>query len=407
MTAPAVLMLKKGATFSLPDGISVLSVGLAWEAPGPGFDLDPWGFMLDDKGKVPSDEYFIFYNNLTSPCGSVVASEDDQEGGGDKEDNETLGIDLARVPAKIKRIVFVVNIHAARKRGQTFSDLDNASIRLCDAWGVEFARYNMAEGDVTNEASLIFGELYRRGDGWKFRAIAQGDERGPANLVRDYGVEVDDEPESELAAVMPAPIPVPVNIRKGHVSLKKDGDTARIARTEVMVFSLYWTKSDKDLGLIVQIARNDGSTEYIDWRCLQDARGAIFHHGDREHGGADIREYVTVQLDRDPTITAIAVMGYSEFDNGIGSFRSMGTHAVVDDGMGTVVTVDLNKGGTFSYHTVLAVVRVNPDGTLDIKRASRFSASGSEKRPQINREGEVTMNRGPIVIKPKKNAHWF
>ncbi len=395
--------LTKGANVALPD-VSELKVGLSWEAPGANFDLDAWTFLLNSHGKVPTDEHFVFFNNTTSPCGSVAVSGDSLEGGSEDEDDETVTVKLSLVPADIAKIVFIVNIYEARKRKQTFGDLDNAAIRLYDTAGTELARYNLGQNDVTTEASLIFGELYRHGGGWKFRAIAQGSDGGPARLVRDYGVEVGDDPEPDeppapTPPTAPAPSASPIDLKKGKIKLDKDGAKVSIAKTQAMEFSVYWTKPNKDLGLIIQIARRDGSREYLDWRCLEDSRGAVVHHGDRTRGGADIREYATVRLDRDPTITAIAVMAYSEVSNGIGSFKSMGAHAVIDDGEGTVVTVDLKKGGTFSYHTVIAVVTVNPDGSLKVERASRFSAAGSEHRPEIDQHGNVSMNTGPVVFK--------
>lgn len=398
-----VTSLTKGGNVTLPEGVTGIRVGLSWEAPSEGFDLDPWTFLLNDAGRVPSDRHFVFFNNPASPCGSVETSPDNREGGteGD-EDDETVTANLSAVPAEIAKIVFIVNIYEARKRAQTFGDLDNAAIRLYDMDGTELARYNLGEGDATVEASLIFGELYRHGGRWKFRAIAQGNANGPAELVREYGVEVDDEPEPEAAPAPiaePDPQPSSPSLRKGNIKLNKDGASVNIAKTPTMEFSVYWTVPWKDLGLIIQIARNDGTTEYVDWRNLRDARGAVVHHGDRVQGGADIREYATVQLALDPTITAIAVMAYSEVSNGIGSFKSMGAHAVIDDGQGTVVTVDLKKGGTFSYHTVIAVVTVNSDGSLKVERASRFSASSSECRPEIDRNGRISMNTGPVVFK--------
>lgn len=400
-----VTSLTKGGNVALAEDVSGVRVGLSWEAPRAGFDLDAWTFMLNDAGKAPDDDHFVFYNHPTSPCGSVAVSPDNQEGGSEgSEDDETVTVNLARVPSTIAKIVFIVNIYEARKRQQTFGDLDNAAIRLYDMKGTELARYTLAENDVTTEASLIFGELYRHGGGWKFRAIAQGSDSGPAKLVRAYGVEVDDDPEpEEISAPAPLVAPTPpapsIDLRKGKIKLDKDGAEVNIAKTTAMEFSLYWTKPSKDLGLIIQIARRDGSREYLDWRRLSDHKGAVIHHGDRVRGGADIREYATVKLDLDPTITAIAVMAYSEVSNGVGSFKSMGAHAVIDDGEGTVVTVDLKKGGTFSYHTVIAVVTVNLDGSLKVERASRFSASASEKRPEIDHHGNVSMNTGPVVFK--------
>ncbi len=402
MALAAKNTLTKGANIALPEGVCDITVGLSWEAPSSNYDLDAWTFLLGESGKVASDANFVFFGNLTSPCGSVVAGEDNQAGGSDDEDDETVSVNLSKVPASVSRIVFIVNIYEAKLRSQTFGDLDNASIRLMDSSGVELARYNLSQGDVSTEASLIFGELYRHKGAWKFRAIAQGNANGPAKLVREFGVEVDDDPEPQPASVVAAPVQptVPaINLSKGKIELTKPGAKVNIAKTKAMEFSLYWTKPRKDLGLILHVAYDNGKTAYIDWRKLKDDRGAVHHHGDRVAGGSDIREHATLRFDQDSSITAVAVIAYSEVSNGVGSFKSMGAHAVIDDGEGTVVTVDLNKGGTFSYHTLIAVAVVNSDGSLRIERASRFSAQHSEKRPEIDKYGGVSMNTGPVVFK--------
>lgn len=190
-----------------------------------------------------------------------------------------------------------------------------------------------------------------------------------------------------------------MNLAKGRVELTKPGASINMTKTRAMEFSLYWTKPSKDLGLVLHVAYVDGPPQYFDWRNLRDPTGAIVHHGDRLRGGGEVREYATIRFDHDPRIAAVAVIAYSEVSNGIGSFRSMGAHAVVDDGEGNVVTVDLNKGGTFSYHTVIAVATTCADGTLAIERTSRFSASASERRPEVDRHGTISMNTGPVVFK--------
>lgn len=401
-------LLTKGGNTALPDDIRELCVGLGWEAPSTAHDLDAWTFMLGPDGKVPSDGHFVFFGNQQSPCGTVFVSDDNQQGGSDTEDDEIVTVQLDRVPQTIDRIVFVVNIHEGRARGQDFSQLDNSSIRLftVNPNGVteELARYNLAAGDVSTETSLIFGELYRYKGNWKFRAIAQGSDSGPAMLARGYGVDIEDEDQpspTPASAVAPAALPASpkINLSKGKISLDKPGASVSIAKTPKMVFSLYWTKSRKDLGLILLVTHKDGSKHSYDWRKLRDELGEIEHDGDRVRGGADVREFATIRLRPDTKISAIAIAAYSEVSNGIGSFRSMGATAVIDDGSGTVVTVDLNKGGTFSYHTVIATVLVNPDGSLTVNRVSRFSASGKEERPEIDQYGNISMNTGPVVFK--------
>lgn len=399
--------LTKGSNIGLPVGITELAVGLSWEAPGVGFDLNAWTFMLAN-GRVPSDEHFVFFNNATSPCGTVLVSEDNQQGGTQDEDDEVVTVRLAQVPPTIDRIVFIVNIHEGRPKGQSFSQLDNAAIRLYDksqpGEAQELARYSLAAGDVTMETSLIFGELYRHQGNWKFRAIAQGSNSGPAMLARGFGVDVEDSDPEPAAPVVPVPVPKPasaINLSKGKIDLDKPGASATIAVTPEMEFSLYWTNKSKDLGLIVLVTHRDGSKHSYDWRKLKDKRGEVTHHGDRKRGGGDVREYATFRFRPDTDIAAVAIVAYSELSNGIGSFRSMGAHAVIDDGSGTRVTVDLNKGGTFSYHTVIATILVNAGGSLTVHRASRFSASGSEQRPEIDQHGVLSMNTGPTVFKPR------
>lgn len=190
-----------------------------------------------------------------------------------------------------------------------------------------------------------------------------------------------------------------MNLAKGRVELTKAGASVSMAMTRTMEFSLYWTKKSKDLGLILHVAHSDGRTTYYDWKQLKDKPGAIVHHGDAKRGGADTREFATIRFHADPTIAALAVIAYSELSNGFGSFKSMGAHAVIDDGEGNVVKVDLNKGGAFSYHTVIAVATVNADDTVTIERSSRFSAASREQRPEIDRTGAVSMNTGPVVFK--------
>ena len=94
------------------------------------------------------------------------------------------------MPPGIASIVFPVSIHEADSRGQSFGQVSNAYIRVVDkSNGSELARYDLSE-DASTETAMVFGELYRRGSEWKFRAIGQGYASGLAGIARDYGVNV-------------------------------------------------------------------------------------------------------------------------------------------------------------------------------------------------------------------------
>jgi tellurium resistance protein TerD len=187
--------LTKGGNVSLTKeapGLTAISVGLGWDArttTGTDFDLDASAIMLNADGKVVSDKHFIFFNNTTSPDGSVQHTGDNLTGEGDGDD-ESINVNLATVPAEVDRIVFPVSVYEGQARGQGFGQVRNAFIRVVNqAGGAELARYDLTE-DASTETAMLFGELYRSGAEWKFRAVGQGYSSGLTGIARDFGVSV-------------------------------------------------------------------------------------------------------------------------------------------------------------------------------------------------------------------------
>jgi len=188
------ISLQKGGNVNLSKeapGLKRIVVGLGWDprsSDGAAFDLDGSAFMLKADGKVRSDLDFIFYNNLKSVEGSVTHAGDNRDGQGDGDD-EKLTIDLAAVPAAIDRIAVSVTIHEALARRQNFGMVGKAYIRCVNADNnVEIARFDLSE-DSSTETAMIFGEIYRLGAEWKFRAIGQGFNGGLGPLARSFGVD--------------------------------------------------------------------------------------------------------------------------------------------------------------------------------------------------------------------------
>ncbi|MGX1854027.1 TerD family protein [Streptomyces sp. NBC_01456] len=186
--------LAKGGNVSLskaaPD-LTQIMVGLGWDArstTGAPFDLDA-SALLCQSGRVLGDEYFVFYNNLTSPEGSVEHTGDNLTGEGEGDDESVL-VDLTQVPERVDKIVFPVSIHEAEVRGQSFGQVSNAFIRIVNqADGSELARYDLSE-DASGETAMIFGEVYRYNGEWKFRAVGQGYASGLRGIALDFGVNV-------------------------------------------------------------------------------------------------------------------------------------------------------------------------------------------------------------------------
>jgi tellurium resistance protein TerD len=187
--------LTKGGNVSLTKAapnLAAVDVGLGWDVrttTGADFDLDASALICDTGGKVLSDQHFVFFNNLTSPDGTVQHTGDNLTGQGEGDD-EVIKVNVAGVGSDVDKVVFVVSIHDAETRGQSFGQVSNAFIRVVDsADSNELARYDLSE-DYSTETALVFGELYRNGAEWKFRAVGQGYASGLAGIARDYGVNV-------------------------------------------------------------------------------------------------------------------------------------------------------------------------------------------------------------------------
>ena len=185
--------LSKGGNVSLSKvdpTLKNVKIGLGWDTrstDGQDFDLDASAFLLTDAGKVRGDNDFIFYNNLKSSDGSVTHTGDNRTGEGDGDD-ESLIIELNRVPQEVTKIVFVVTIHDATTRRQSFGQVANAFIRLVNNdSNVEAARYDLSE-DASTETAMLFGELYRHAGEWKFRAVGQGYAGGLGSVCAQYGI---------------------------------------------------------------------------------------------------------------------------------------------------------------------------------------------------------------------------
>jgi tellurium resistance protein TerD len=187
------ISLNKGGNISLSKTdptLNNLIVGLGWDArptAGVDFDLDASAFMLKSDGKVRSDSDFIFYNQLRSTCGSIEHTGDNLTGDGEGDD-ESLIVQLSKIPADIQRVAFTVTIHDAQARKQNFGQVSNAYMRVVNKdSGVEVARYDLTE-DASIETAMIFGEIYRHNGEWKFKAVGQGYAGGLAALVKQYGI---------------------------------------------------------------------------------------------------------------------------------------------------------------------------------------------------------------------------
>ncbi|PAZ12217.1 TetR family transcriptional regulator [Streptomyces sp. SA15] len=175
---------------------------LRW-APGPGVpDVDASALLLGPDGRVRSDEDFVFYNQPRHPSGKCwrLGKKRVAEG-----PTDTIQTDLAGVEPDVSRILLV-----ASAEGVTFDRVQGLRILLYDATvadGEPLAYFDV-KPETGEETALICGELYRRGEGWKFRALGEGYSNGLQGLATDYGISVDESEGAEEPAQSPPPTSV-------------------------------------------------------------------------------------------------------------------------------------------------------------------------------------------------------
>lgn len=184
--------LSKGSRVDLTKGNSATTqymVALGWDAndtsTGGAFDLDVSAFILGADGKRLSDNHIVFYNNLEAPNKSVIHSGDNLTGEGDGDD-ESLKIDFQALEQEAETIVFVVTIHEADVRKQTFGQVRKAFIRVYNPENnEEFLKYELDE-DFSIETAVEFGRLYKKDGEWKFNAVGTGQRGGLGDYVNQF-----------------------------------------------------------------------------------------------------------------------------------------------------------------------------------------------------------------------------
>ncbi|OIJ66201.1 TerD family protein [Streptomyces mangrovisoli] len=172
---------------------------LRWTPGQGGPDVDASALLLGPDGRVRSDEDFVFYNQPRHPSGKVWRL-------GKKRVadalTDTIQTDLAGVEPSVGQILLV-----ASADGYRFGQVPALRILLYDASvadGEPLAYFDI-KPETGAETAMICGELYRRGEGWKFRALGEGYSDGLKGLATDFGISVDEtETQQEPPAVQTA-----------------------------------------------------------------------------------------------------------------------------------------------------------------------------------------------------------
>jgi len=181
--------LEKGGRFNLTKkepSLQKAMIGLGWELkPGVSIDLDASVFMLAKNGKLPADEFFVFYNNLNSPDGAIKHTGDNRTGVGEGDD-EMILVNLSKVDASIDEVLILVSIHEAIIKNHHFGLLDEAYIRLVNVdTKKEIIRYNLGN-NYPHDTEIVFGKLKRNNNEWVFEATGMGSQKGLQEYINAY-----------------------------------------------------------------------------------------------------------------------------------------------------------------------------------------------------------------------------
>ena len=278
------MQLQRGANTSIGNGAVRVAVDLG---AGPGASLDVSAYLLNEAGKVRGDHDMVFFNQPSGGEGAVQLADNRFE------------VDLDRVPAEIARIVFCVTIDQAQ--GQSLSALSSGAITV--SRGGEAVAEFRPDLAGASEAAMTFGELYRRGGEWKFRAVGQGFNGGLAPLARSFGIDVADDPPPAPpppAPVPPPPAPAPPPpppISLSKVSLEKKGQAVSLQKRGAsfgqIVVNLNWSRGKRGFF-------SSGGEIDLDLGCLlemQDGRKSVVQALGRMFGAYHEPPYIALDGD--------------------------------------------------------------------------------------------------------------
>ena len=184
------ISLKKGQRISLSKeapGLTQIICGLGWDVVqksgggffgafggGHDFDLDASVLCLDSNKRIADIKDIVYFGNLKHQSGAIAHQGDNLTGAGDGDD-EVIVVDLPKIPQRISRLVFVVNIYECIQRKQDFSQVENAFVRLVNrANNKELARYDLSGSNYAGMTGMTLAEIYRHNDEWKMAAIGDG-----------------------------------------------------------------------------------------------------------------------------------------------------------------------------------------------------------------------------------------
>lgn len=351
-------------------------------------------FGLDAEGRLSDDRYFIFYNQKTSPCGSISAL------GARQGDSEVFRIDLARLPSSVRRLVFAVTLDG----GGTMAELATSALRLL-VDGRAVARFDFSGRDFGGERAVMVAELYWK-EAWRFSAVGQGFNGGLSALLTHFGGE-------EISPASPAPVPPPPSpaaspspapppVRLSKVTLDKRGSKQTVelrkgGGQQPIHINLNWDNPnggkrkglfgfgggaaeapDLDLGCMLRMA--DGSQDVIQpvGGNFGSRTSSPFIHLDKDDRSGAAGDGENLYIFRPDLIERVMVFTF--IYGGATSFSQVNGRLLIRDQAGNEILVPLNNPDNTRTFCAICLIQNQGDRVEVTKEERYFTGHGEADR---------------------------
>ncbi|WP_341347169.1 TerD family protein [Paenibacillus sp. FSL H3-0469] len=419
------LELIKGQKYSLTKDnprLTQLIIGLGWQAAGAGIEMDSSAVLLTEVQRVSSAADLIFYGHPAADNQSVALLPPEQQISTGMADHAQIAVRLDQIPAEYERIAFVLTIHEAVKRQQSFAGLEGAYLRIMSAAdGTELLRYPLGDG-YTVETAIVAGELYRYRNEWKFSAVGSGYAGGLPALCHSYGIPADEaqalvqtaRPEAPprkspfvLPELRPRPKQRPADLlppasppgspgNSGDRLLKNRGETVRLqsgpgAAGEIVI-NLNWVQTessswfgrkgiDLDLGCLFELSNGlKGAVQ-----ALGESFGSlnrppyILLDGDDRTGSIATGENLRINSRYLSEIKRIVI--FALIYEGVANWSQANAVVTISQQGGPEIKLQLDEHNNDKGMCAIAMLHSQPDGSFSVERLVEYF-SGHEELDQ-------------------------
>ncbi len=357
-------------------------------APGQVIDFSCFG--LDANGKLSDDRYFIFFNQKSSPCGSITMK------GGQTGLQEVFGIDLGRVPETIKRLVFTASVDGAG----TMSQIGASRLQML-VNGQSLHTFAFSGTDFGQEKAIMLAELYHK-EVWRFAANGQGFTGGLNALLVSFGGEAiqpaapppvppPSAPPPVASTSAPPPVPPPPKVNLGKVTLEKRGAAQAVnlrkgGGNQPIHINLNWDQPAAKRGFLGALS-SSGSVD-LDLGCmfrLSDGQKGVIQPLGGNFGSRSQPPYI--HLDKDDRSGAATdgenmfifrpdlidqVMVFAMIYEGTANFSTVNGRLKIKDDAGSEILIPLNAPDSRKQFCAVAMIKKEGNSIKIVKEERYF-----------------------------------